>query len=398
MESEEESDPGVASLALATAYVAKSIFNTEDNDFITDVDANDKDNSAPTYCFMARGAKVKSRDAYFQTSSEDDSDCESKPSYKTLAKIATEQQKAMEHIQKLLDRSDDLLGAEMTRSESLIEDIKNLHLKYQELEDHHDTLSTTHEKLSYDYLQRKQELEKLRAAHEDLQKENESLHAEQISSAQEGFEPPCLKCIEHDNATSVAECSTTATVAISSIVDVVTNPSAEDTTAIADENARLKTLLETGMYKSLKGHQTLCDVLKRQILNRNPRKEGVGFERKMNADGSYWKPEQYPKTTWVAAKGPPVDPSNLSGFTCDSPHSSNESFDSNYKLFKNQNGEVFARYVGTNCRNGSPMKKIWVPKRCLESLQVNVIMTHYCRMLLTRHYDQRPFEKLCAMQ
>ena len=36
VESEEESDPGVASLALATAYVAKSIFNTEDNDFITD--------------------------------------------------------------------------------------------------------------------------------------------------------------------------------------------------------------------------------------------------------------------------------------------------------------------------------------------------------------------------
>ena len=87
----------------------------------------------------------------------------------------------------------------------------------------------------------------MRAAHEDLQKENESLHAEQISSAQEGFEPPCLKCIERDNATSVAECSTAATVAISSTVDVVTNPSTEDTTAIADENARLKTLLEIGM-------------------------------------------------------------------------------------------------------------------------------------------------------
>ena len=23
---------------------------------------------------------------------------------------------------------------------------------------------------------------------------------------------------------------------------------------------------------------------------------------------------------------------------------------------------------------------------------------HYCRMLLTQHYDQKPFEKLCAMQ
>ena len=127
--------------------------------------------SNQNYCLMARSVKVTSVD--------------SKPSYKTLAKIATEQQKAMEHIQKLLDRSDDLLGAEMTRSESLIEDIKNLHVKYQELEDRLDTLSTTHEKLSYDYLQRKQELEKLRVAHEDLQKENDSLRTEQISPAQE---------------------------------------------------------------------------------------------------------------------------------------------------------------------------------------------------------------------
>ena len=116
-------------------------------------------------------------------------------------------------------------------------------------------------------------------------------------------------------------------------------------------------------------------MLKKQILNRNPRKEGIAFERKLNADGTYWKPEQYPKTSWVAAKGPLVDPCNLSGFTSDSSYSSDESFDSNYKLFKNQNGEVFARYVGTNCRNGSPMKKIWVPKSCLESLQVNVLRT-----------------------
>ena len=36
---------------------------------------------------------------------------------------------------------------------------------------------------------------------------------------------------------------------------------------------------------------------------------------------------------------------------------------------------MFARYIGTNCRNGPPLKKIWVPKSCLKSLQVNVIMT-----------------------
>ena len=59
----------------------------------------------------------------------------------------------MEHIQKLLDKIDDLLDAEMTWTQSLIEDITNLHVKYEELESRHETLSTTHEKLSYDYLQ-----------------------------------------------------------------------------------------------------------------------------------------------------------------------------------------------------------------------------------------------------
>ena len=63
VESGEESDPGVASLALATAYVAKSIFNTEDNGHVADAEADDEDDSTPTYCFMARGAKVNSCDA-----------------------------------------------------------------------------------------------------------------------------------------------------------------------------------------------------------------------------------------------------------------------------------------------------------------------------------------------
>ena len=48
VESGEESDPGVASLALATAYVAKSIFNTEANGLAANADAVDEDESAPT--------------------------------------------------------------------------------------------------------------------------------------------------------------------------------------------------------------------------------------------------------------------------------------------------------------------------------------------------------------
>ena len=89
VESQEESDSGVASLDLASAFIAKSIFNTEDDgrNVEAKADDDDDDDSAPTYCFIARCAKVTSRDAYFQTSSEDDSECESRPSYKTLLKL-----------------------------------------------------------------------------------------------------------------------------------------------------------------------------------------------------------------------------------------------------------------------------------------------------------------------
>ena len=112
-ESEEESDSGVASLALASAFVAKSIFNHEDNGYVTDTEnCDDDDDYAPTYCFMAKGSKVSSRSSHSDTS-EDESDDNLKPSYSKLVKIATKQQHAMERIQNLLERSDDLLAEEM---------------------------------------------------------------------------------------------------------------------------------------------------------------------------------------------------------------------------------------------------------------------------------------------
>ena len=86
------------------------------------------------------------------------------------------------------------------------------------------------------------------------------------------------------------KCSNAANVSNSSPASVIINSTSEDIASITDD-AGLKELYTTGMYKSLKGHQTLCDVLKKQILNGNPRKEGIAFERKLNADGTYWKPE-----------------------------------------------------------------------------------------------------------
>ena len=124
------------------------------------------------------------------------------------------------------------------------------------------------------------------------------------------------------------------------------------------------------MLKSLKGHQTLCDVLKKSTLHKNTWKEGLGFERKLNIDGTYWTPEQYPRTSWVLAKSKTPKPAILSRY--DSPISVvfDESDDSNYKYFKQQNGKVFAWYVGTNYRSGLPKKEIWVKKCIIENLSV----------------------------
>jgi hypothetical protein len=96
-----------------------------------------------------------------------------------------------------------------------------------------------------------------------------------------------LKCLEHANANSSAECSNASESAISSTLSVATNPSSEEATCVTDENAGMKEMYVTCMYKSLKGHQTLCDVLKKYFLYMNPRKEGIAFERKINANGSY---------------------------------------------------------------------------------------------------------------
>ena len=61
----------------------------------------------------------------------------------------------------------------------------------------------------------------------------------------------------------------------------------------------------------------------------------MGFERKLNENGTYWEPEQYPQTVWVAAKSKILDPALLSGYDCPIPVDDDESLDSNYKLFKN---------------------------------------------------------------
>ena len=105
---------------------------------------------------MAKSAEVT--ECYLSESSDDESGDEFGPSYVKLASLATKQQRALEKVQYMLNKSDDMLGEEMDQSKALVESLQRIHTKYDTHQDHHNTLLSDHEKLSYEFLQRKQDL------------------------------------------------------------------------------------------------------------------------------------------------------------------------------------------------------------------------------------------------
>ena len=126
---------------------------------------------------MAKGAKVLKHRSPSE-SSEGESDENVNPSYSKLANIATKQQRAIEKFQKLLDKSDDLLNEEVDHTQTLTKDLQSLQSKYDNLQSRPEALLVDHEKLSYEFLQIKQDLEKLRVSHGDLQRDSDSLLAQ----------------------------------------------------------------------------------------------------------------------------------------------------------------------------------------------------------------------------
>jgi hypothetical protein len=95
-------------------------------------------------CLMAKGAKEPDYSS-FESSDDESDDDNFEPSYSKLANIAVEQQKALEKVQNLLDKSDDLLGEELDKTQT--NDLKRLQSKFYNLQSHHNSLLTDHEKL-----------------------------------------------------------------------------------------------------------------------------------------------------------------------------------------------------------------------------------------------------------
>ena len=99
---------------------------------------------------MAKGAKVT--EFYLFESSDDESGDEFGPSYVKLASLATKQQRTLERVKIMLDESDDMLGEELNRTKALTDSLQKLHSKFDNLQNHHNTLLSDHEKLCYEFL------------------------------------------------------------------------------------------------------------------------------------------------------------------------------------------------------------------------------------------------------
>jgi hypothetical protein len=97
-------------------------------------------------------------------------------------------------------------------------------------------------------------------------------------------------------------------VASSSSIDS-TNDSLSQAT-LEQENNLLKGIIEKGVYKSLAGSKQFEKIVRKQ--GRHRKNQGVGFERKFNANGVEWEEDRYPKTKFVPQQEK-YDPTSFKG-------------------------------------------------------------------------------------
>src|SRR3954467_10163492 len=97
--------------------------------------------------------------------------------------MASKQQDELESLSLTMQKSETFLIDEIEKGETLTNEHAAPKEKFDELSARHDLLSADHENLTYEFLQRKMALEKLKEAHEELENINLSLISQQGSEA-----------------------------------------------------------------------------------------------------------------------------------------------------------------------------------------------------------------------
>ena len=194
-------------------------------------------------------SKVSSTKVTYDTSTDSSYEHMSRVSYAKLVKIASIQQDELDSLTETIKKSEILLIDEMEKGQNLTNEHADHKEKFEELSSRHDLLLVDYEKLTYEFLQRKMALEKLKEAHEELENVNLTLMIQQGSKDKTDLVSPCLTCLDQNKIDPLGKGK-------EPIVIDDTNPSDEENSAVTEEFLRLKDLFETGMLKSVRDTNT----------------------------------------------------------------------------------------------------------------------------------------------
>jgi hypothetical protein len=200
----------------------------------------------------------------------------------------------------------------MKEIERLTKELNALKLAHETTQEDHRELLRTHEKLRFEKLNLEQEHEFLKAINDDLRKKSSSYLAKRLLLStfmpQVKSKQTSNKGKKDSSSSSNNNNAKSNIVASSSSIDS-TNDSLSQVT-LEQENDLLKGIIEKGVYKSLAGSKQFEEIVRKQ--GRHRKNQGVGFERKFNANGVEWEEDQYPKTKFVPQQEK-YDPTSFKG-------------------------------------------------------------------------------------
>ena len=274
-DSEYTQDEGVAGLALVST---------------NSYDIFDSPNEGIGRCFMAKGPKV-SHPEYVDFNSDEDDLLGDDDLLVDNSSDEYYDETSINHANQ--DKTND---NDKEKIEALTKELNTLKLAHETIFEDHRELLRAHEKLRFEKLNLEQEHEFLKAINDDLRKKSSSYIAKRLLLSTYMPQVKSSNKNKKDSSSSSNNNHAKSNVVASSSSLDSTNDSLSQVT-LEQENSLLKGIIEKGVYKSLAGSKQFEEIVRKQ--GRHRKNQGVGFERKFNANGVEWEEDQYPKTKFV---------------------------------------------------------------------------------------------------
>src|SRR4051812_41562335 len=180
--------------------------------------------------------------------------------------------------------------------EALTKELNTLKLAQETIFEDHRELLRAPEKLRFEKLNLEKEHEFLKAINDDHRKKSSSYIAKRLLLSTYMPQVKSSNKNKKDSSSSSNNDHVKSNIVASSSSLDSTNDSLSQVT-LEQENSLLKGIIEKGVYKSLAGSKQFEEIVRKQ--GRPRKNQGVGFERKFNANGVEWEEDQYLKTKFV---------------------------------------------------------------------------------------------------